>query len=65
VYVAGLSDNRIQKFTSDGSFITAWGSTGSGNGQFDNPTGIDLDSSNNVYVADSRNNRIQVFSPMM
>jgi DNA-binding beta-propeller fold protein YncE len=38
-----------------------WGSQGSGNGQFSYPSGIAVDSSNNVYVADSDNNRIQKF----
>jgi hypothetical protein len=43
-------------------FVTAWGSTGSGNGQFTDPEGVTLDSSGNVYVADSGNNRIQKFT---
>ncbi|MCX9024889.1 MAG: S8 family serine peptidase [Candidatus Methanoperedens sp.] len=43
-------------------FITKWGSPGSSDGQFFNPSGVDVDSSGNVYVADTFNNRIQKFS---
>ena len=48
--------------TSDcGTFLTEWGSYGSGNGQFTIPASIATDGSGNVYVADSGNNRIQKF----
>jgi DNA-binding beta-propeller fold protein YncE len=44
------------------SFITKWGDIGSEDGQFVQPFGVAVDSSgNNVYVADTRNNRIQKF----
>ena len=61
VYVADTNNYRIQKFTSDGQYITQWG--GYGNHYFHYPYGIATDSSGNVYVADTGNNRIQVFSP--
>ncbi len=35
---------------------------GTGEGQFDIPEGIDIDSSGNVYVADTHNSRIQKFA---
>lgn len=38
------------------------GTSGSGDGQFSVPTGISVDSSGNVYVADSGNNRVEKFS---
>lgn len=44
-------------------YNTQWGSLGSGNGQFNSPRGMAVDSSGNVYVADTGNNRIQKFSP--
>jgi sugar lactone lactonase YvrE len=53
---------RVQKFTSDGQYITEWGSKGTGNGQFIGPRGIVIDSENNIYVADKQNFRIQKFS---
>jgi len=43
-------------------YQTQWGSYGSGNGQFEQPTGIAVDSTGNVYVADNGNLRIQKFT---
>ncbi|GAG42718.1 unnamed protein product, partial [marine sediment metagenome] len=47
-----------------GIFVIEWGSVGSENGQFENPYGIALDGSGNVYVSDVENNRIQKFGPV-
>ena len=62
MYVADYDNNRIQKFNSNGTFITKWGSNGSADGQFNDPQGVAVDSSGNVYVADYYNNRIQKFN---
>jgi hypothetical protein len=63
IYVAdGFgTNNRIAKFTKDGDFVKTWGSTGSGQGQFNGIRGIVSDAASNLYVADAGNNRIQVF----
>ncbi len=39
------------------------GGKGTGKGQFDSPTGIAVDGSGNVLVADTNNGRIEKFSP--
>jgi DNA-binding beta-propeller fold protein YncE len=53
---------RIVKFSKDGKFIKAWGHKGAAPGDFDEPHDIFLGGSQNrIYVADRRNNRIQVF----
>jgi DNA-binding beta-propeller fold protein YncE len=44
--------------------IAVWGKKGAGNGEFDNLHGIIVDQETGwVYVADTANNRIQVFKP--
>jgi len=43
-------------------FVTKWGSQGSANGQFREPSGLVVGAGGNLYVADRANHRIQVFS---
>jgi DNA-binding beta-propeller fold protein YncE len=74
VFVADFGNHRIQKFLLQSPcpggttqivtgvcFVTKWGTKGSGDGQFDLPTSIALDSSGNLFVSDFRNDRIQKF----
>ena len=62
VYVSDPYNNRIQKFTSEGVFVSKWGTRGTGDGEFWSPEGISVASDGSVYVADTNNNRIQKFS---
>ena len=63
ILVADTHNNRIQKFTAEGQFLTAVGKYGSGPLQFNYPTDIAFNTINNkVYVADSSNKRIQVLN---
>ncbi|MEE4358631.1 MAG: C1 family peptidase, partial [Desulfococcaceae bacterium] len=63
VYVAEGYGNSIYKYDSkDKTLITKWGSEGSNDGEFLQPTGITIDNDNNIYVADRGNSRIQKFS---
>src|SRR5499425_269607 len=53
---------RVVKFSKDGRFIKEWGRKGAAPGEFDEPHDIFVGGSRGwVYVADRRNNRIQVF----
>ena len=64
IYAADTGNNRIQVFTQDGTYVTSWGSSGSGNSQFNNAQGLGVSPvTGNVYVADYGNNRVQEFSP--
>jgi hypothetical protein len=42
-------------------FLSAWGTKGAGDGQFDTPDGLATDSAGRVFVADRSNDRVQVF----
>jgi len=53
---------RVIRFTPDGKFIKAWGSLGSGRGQFRNPHALAFDSRGRLFVADRVNGRIQIFN---
>ena len=55
--------NTISVFHSNGSFMRAWGKTGSGDGELLRPAGLICDANGNVIVVDSGNNRLQVFTP--
>lgn len=63
VYVADTWNHRIQKFTADGQFLTAWGTFG----QDENPDSmwgprdVLVDNEGNVLVTDTGNKRIKVF----
>lgn len=56
------NNGRVLKFSKDGKFIKSWGKRGSAPGDFDEPHDIFIGGSQNrLYVADRRNQRIQVF----
>jgi sugar lactone lactonase YvrE len=57
-----MDHNPVLKYDSNGNLMANWGDSGSGDGEFYRATGVAIDSSGNVYVADSGNNRIQKFS---
>ena len=54
-------NQRVQKFTNGGAYISQWGELGTGNGQFDSPQRLTIDASGNVYVHDG-NLRVQKFT---
>ena len=63
VYVADSGNNRIQVFNLKGEYITTIGTSGSGDGQLESPSGVTVDDDGNVYVADRDNYRVQKFDP--
>ena len=55
------TNNRIVKFSKDGTFIKSWGKTGYGPGEFRTLHAIAMDAEGRIYVGDRSNNRIQIF----
>jgi len=58
VFVADTDNSRIQKFDNGGSFLTTWGSTGSGPGEFNLPVGVAVDGSGNVIVSEGSSDSV-------
>ena len=69
VYVADFGNHRVRKITAAGivSTLAGSGTAGFADGsglaaQFNYPQGITIDTSGNVYIADSTNNRIRIIT---
>ncbi|WP_421899408.1 hypothetical protein [Maridesulfovibrio sp.] len=66
IYVADTDNHRVEIFNPDTMFLASFGletedSKNPAGGSFDKPTDLALDSADNVYVLDFKNNRIQLF----
>ncbi len=63
VYVADTWNHRIQKFSSQGEFLTAWGQFGQRETPYSmwGPRDVAVDPQGHVYVTDTGNKRILVF----
>lgn len=63
VFVADFYNDRVQKFAPGGTFLTAFGETGDGAGQFGHAMAVAVAGDGSVFVADFLNNRIQEWRP--
>lgn len=72
IFVLDAGNGRVQAFSSEGAYITSWGSKGAAADQFDFGSGgqsfefagsLAIDDDGLIYVADVGNQRIQVFAP--
>jgi sugar lactone lactonase YvrE len=63
VYVTDTWNHRVEKFTAEGKFVTAWGTFGQGETpeSFYGPRGLAVDAEGRVYITDTGNKRIVVF----
>lgn len=59
IWVADTGNNRIEKFNvTTFNYVSKFGTTGSGEGQFEGPTSIVTDFQERFWIADTGNNRI-------
>jgi tripartite motif-containing protein 71 len=62
IYVVDRGTNEFVEFTkTDGGLIGSFGGTGSGATQLRDPQGVGVSSDGRLYIADSRNDRVQVW----
>ncbi len=66
IFVAdGYGNNRVVKFSKDGTYLKAWGggpnAKGSADGRFHLPQSITVDGADRLYVVDRENRRVQIF----
>jgi DNA-binding beta-propeller fold protein YncE len=61
IYVSNVRDSHIGIYRRDGSPLGSFGRSGAGIGEFSSPTGLWIDGTNRLYVADANNGRVQVF----
>lgn len=62
---SGGSQDRIEKFAPNGTFLFEWGRRGTGDGEFDLPAGMDIERRGDeefLLVADCNNHRVQRFT---
>jgi len=59
------TNNRVVKFSADGTYVMEWGKTGYGPGEFRTLHAIAIDNDGRIFVADRSNNRVQIFDAHM
>jgi len=61
--VTDVGADRVSVFDSDGVHLFSFGSSGSAPGLLDYPADVAIRNGGKIYVTDTRNDRIQIFSP--
>ena len=61
IYIADTGTNVIKIFSNGGDYLETIGTAGTGSGEYYNPSGLTMNSTN-IFVADTLNNRIQILA---
>ncbi len=54
---------RIQKFSSDGTYVSSFGKSGPDEGELKEPNGVAVDATGNIYVTDALNHKLLKYDP--
>jgi tripartite motif-containing protein 71 len=58
VFVTDAVNDRIEEISAEGAYVTQFGSTGAGNGEFNEPADLTV-AEGELYVSDYANNRVE------
>lgn len=61
IYVVDTGNRRVQKFDQNRQFVSAWGTNGTGDGEFLDPLSIAIDGQGLLNVLDDLRDDVQVF----
>ena len=61
IYITDTNNDRVLIYDINGTQLHSFGTRGIGEGEFNSPRGIAVDTSGNLYVCDNGNNRIVVY----
>jgi len=59
LYISEPGNSRVQAFTPEGTYLNGFGTAGTGEGQFANPTSLAIEPNGDILITDTTNNRIQ------
>jgi prepilin-type N-terminal cleavage/methylation domain-containing protein len=62
LWITDEGNYRVEEFSSTGTYLSQFGTQGSGNGQFQLPEDLAIDASGNIWVQDRGDSRVQEFS---
>lgn len=63
LYAVDGGNDRVEVFDSAGNYLSEFGTSGTGNGQFSNPFGAALNpGTGELYVVDNNNDRVEILS---
>ena len=65
IVISDSGNNRIERFSSGGTFVDSFGQSGTGSADFSAPKGLTYDTSGYLYIVDSSNSRISLALPPM
>lgn len=59
IVIADLGNSRVVGFSLEGAYVATYASSGTTDGKVTEPQGVAVDASGNIWIADSKNNRVQ------
>ena len=60
-FVLDVGNHRVQQFDANRQFVRAWGSQGTGPGQYSDPIGIDVGPDGTLYILDDQRGVLEKF----